>query len=160
MNTFRMPIVLVCAAAFAVGCASTAAKRVEPATANNDVLALQEKHLDRLGVMIGQLRADIYDLKANGKIEDPTFQKIHDTDLAGLRVRQKQLLLLRKHCLFAREKLLQAQAHPEQKPEILKEWDAHLEEMREKLDALDAEEDRLERQRYRLELDMIRESFL
>jgi hypothetical protein len=72
-----------------------------------------------------------------------------------MEARKELMVILVEHCRFSKEKLLEAEKHPDRKEQILKEWMQHRERMAVLLDGADKKVNGLERKRIRLEFDLI-----
>jgi hypothetical protein len=155
MNRAKRALVFIVLAALVIGCAqlkdSTKRKPDIPET----TAELQDINLNMLHAMMENLDAEIAAVKQIPAGPHPLYEELRATDLAGMEARKEMMVILVEHCRFSKEKLLEAEEHPERKQQILKEWMQHRKRMGILLDGADKKVNGLERKRIRLEFDLI-----
>ncbi len=150
----RACLLLLIAALF-VGCAQTKAVTHRKPDIPQTTAELQEINLNMLHSMIENLDMEIAAVKQVPPTQYPLYEQLRATDLAGMEARKETMLILVEHCRFSKEKLLEADAHPEHKDQIFDDWHEHKQRMRVLLNAADEKVNRLERERIRLEFGLI-----
>ena len=155
MNRATKLIVPICIAALAVGCARFRGPSTPKASHPKTTVELQDMNLEALHGMIGNLDVEIAAMKALPPSPYPLYEQLRATDLAGMEARRETLGILRDHCLLSKNLLLQAEKSPDQKPRILEEWAKHKEQMAIMLNAAAKKVDDLQRQRIRLEFEIV-----
>jgi len=150
-------VFLIAIAALAVGCARLKGGPVSPTKDSHPTSAaeLQALNLEALRGMMQNLEHEIAAMEALPPTPYPIYEELRATDLAGMKARLAMLTILRDHCLFSKEKLIEAGEHPERKKQVLEAWKQHKKRMRPLLDAADKKVNGLERKRIRLEFDLI-----
>lgn len=155
MKPVKQAVFLIAIACVAIGCASATGGTVKQASHPTSVEELQDVNLEALHGMIQNLTHEIAAMKQLPPTPYPLYEELRTTDLAGLEARRELLMILRDHCTFSKQLLAEAQKNPDQKARLLEEWAQHKERMRITLNAADKKVDDLERQRVRLEFDLV-----
>ena len=155
MNHAKRALVFIVLAALVIGCAQTKATTRSKPDIPESTAQLQEINLNTLYAMMENLDAEIAAVKQVPPSQYPLYEQLRATDLAGMEARKEMMTILVEHCRFSRDKLLEADAHPERKDQIFDEWHQHKERMRTLLDAADKKVNGLERKRIRLEFGLI-----
>jgi len=133
-------------------------KEIQVASPPNAAVEMQEKNIQMLTGYIQGLKKQIAGLQELPIPEDPLLVEINATDLAGMNLRVELLSLLLDHCRFAKQKLQDAQAHPEKKQQLLEEFMQHRKQLMGQLEAIDSKLDKQERKRMKLGLKMVQEA--
>ncbi len=149
---------LILIIAMGIGCAGTTVKETQPPSPLEAVLQRQENILVLLNRHIDQIEKQILEEKSLPRHPDPVLQEMNETDLAGMKLRVRQLTIIRDHCIFARGLILEIQKDPGTKQQALEAWLSYRKDMGEKLDELDQQVDRLERRRLDLGMRLVQES--
>ncbi len=151
----KRALVFLLLATLVVGCAQTKAGTKMRPDIPESTAELQEINLEMLHAMIGNLTTEIAAIKTIPATQYPLYNKLRDTDLAGMEARREMLLILVDHCRFSRDLLLEADESPERKEKIFEAWEKHKGEMRVLLNAADKKVNDLERERLRLEFGLV-----
>jgi hypothetical protein len=155
MKHAKEAVLLIAIASLAIGCARWTGGSVKQASHPTSVEELQDVNLEALYGMIQNLTGEIAAMKELPPTPYPLYEELRATDLAGLEARRELLMILRDHCTFSKELLVKAQKNPDQKARFLEEWEQHKERMRIMLDAADKKVNGLQRQRVRLEFELV-----
>lgn len=156
MNHAKKVVVFIAIAALALGCARLkGGTTLKGQTVPETTAQLQDINLNTVHAMIENLDAEIAAVKQIPATQYPLYEQLRATDLAGMEARKEMLVILVEHCRFSKEKLLEADKHPERKKQIFEEWMQHKERMATLLDAADKKVNGLERKRIRLEFALI-----
>jgi hypothetical protein len=151
----KRALVFLLLATLAVGCAQTRAGNKMRPDIPESTAELQEINLNMLHAMIADIETEIAAVKTIPATQYPLYNKLRDTDLAGMEARKEMMVILVEHCRFSRDLLLEADNHPERKQQIFEKWEEHKEEMRVLLNAADEKVNGLERERLRLEFGLV-----
>ena len=151
----KRALVFLLLATLVVGCAQTKERTKRHPDVPESVAELQQINLDMLHPMIANLEMEIAAVEQVPPTEYPLYNKLRDTDLAGMEARKDMMTILVEHCRFSRDLLLEADEKPEQKKRILKEWEKHRGEMRVLLNEADKKVNGLERERLKLEFGLV-----
>jgi hypothetical protein len=155
MNHVKKVIVFFVLAVVAVGCSQLKGGTIRQAEVPETTVELQDINLNMLYAMIENLDTEIAAVKQVPAGPYPLYEQLRSTDLAGMEARKELMVILVEHCRFSKEKLLEAEKHPERKQQILQEWMQHKERMASLLDEADKKANGLQRKRIRLEFDLI-----
>ena len=151
----KRALVFLLLATLVVGCAQTKTSTKMRPDIPESTAELQEINLNMLHAMIANLETEIAAIKQIPATQYPLYNKLRDTDLAGMEARKEMMTILVEHCRFSRDLLLEADKHPEQKQQIFESWEKHEGEMRVLLNAADKKVNGLERKRLRLEFGLV-----
>ena len=142
----------------AMGCAGTTVKETGGASAQDPVMETQKKNIEQLNNLIAGITERIAELKSTPNSPDPIVEEIRQTDLAGMKLRKKQLVFLLNHCQYTVKILDQHKQNPREEQQAQEKWEAHRQQLLSGLDAFDKKEDALERKRIQLEMQLIESS--
>jgi hypothetical protein len=151
----KRALVFLLLAILLVGCARMKGDTKRGPDIPETTVELQEINLNMLHAMIANLDAEIAAVKQVPATEYPLYNKLRDTDLAGMEARKEMMTILVEHCRFSRDLLIAADEHPEWKQQIFEKWEKHVGEMRVLLNAADKKVNGLERERLRLEFGLV-----
>jgi hypothetical protein len=151
----KRALVLLLLATLVVGCARLKGTTKGRPDIPETTAELQDINLNMLHAMIANLDAEIAAVKQIPATQYPLYNKLRDTDLAGMQARKEMLVILAEHCRFSKNLLLEADKNPERKRQIFEEWERHKGEMRVLLDTADKKVNGLERERIRLEFGLV-----
>jgi len=151
----KRALVFLLLATLVVGCARTKAGNKMRPDIPESTAELQEINLNMLHAMIANLETEIAAVEQIPATQYPLYNKLRDTDLAGMKARKEMMTILVDHCRFSRDLLLEADAHPERRQQIFEKWEKHVGEMRVLLNAADKKVNGLERERLRLEFGLV-----
>jgi hypothetical protein len=155
MSHLKKALVFIVLAALVIGCAQTKSNTKRKPEIPESTAELQDINLNMLYAMIENLDIEIAAVKQVPATEYPLYEQLRATDLAGMEARKEMMVILVEHCRFSKEKLLEADKHPERKQQIFEDWNQHKERMAILLDAADKKVNGLERKRIRLEFGLI-----
>jgi hypothetical protein len=155
MNHAKRALLLIALAALVTGCAQAKSTTQRKPHIPESVAELQDINLNMLHAMIENLDAEIAAVKQVPATQYPLYEQLRATDLEGMEARKEMMLILVEHCRFSKEKLLEADEHPQRKDQIFEEWHQHKERMRVLLNDADKKVNGLERERIRLEFGLI-----
>ena len=151
----KRALVFLLLATLVVGCAQTKASNKMRPDIPESTAELQEINLNMLHAMIANLETEIAAIEQIPATQYPLYNKLRDTDLAGMEARKEMMTILVEHCRFSRDLLLEADESPERKKQIFEAWEKHKGEMRVLLNAADKKVNGLERERLRLEFGLV-----
>jgi len=155
-STWNIWIVTVMAA-LAAGCAASGKETWEDRPPNPAV-EMQDRNIEMLTGYIEILQEQIAQMKEFPVPEDPVLAQVNATDLAGMELRVELLSIVLGHCRLAREKLLEAEAHPEKKAQLLEEFHQDRKQVMAQLEAIDLKMDAQERKRMELGMQMVEQA--
>ena len=158
MNIAKKVFVFSMILTLSVGCARLGLKKDTDTGSPDIVMETQKHNLEQINQTLAHLSERIADAKQSQAPEDPILKEIRATDLATMQLRQKQLRLLRKHCYFAKDILVESRTNPGKKQQILGKWDQHKKQLFDELDEIVKQEDKLLMKRLQLEMDLVRKS--
>ena len=151
----KRALVFLLLATLVVGCARVKGETKMRPDIPESTAQLQEINLEMLHAMIANLETEIAAIEQIPATEYPLYNKLRDTDLAGMKARKEMMTILVDHCRFSRDLLIAADEHPEWKEQIFEKWEKHVGEMRVLLNAADKKVNGLERERLRLEFGLV-----
>ncbi len=155
MSHLKRAFLFIPLAALVAGCAQWKGATIRQPEIPETTAELQDINLNTLNAMMENLNAEIAAVKQVPAGTHPLYEELRATDLAGMEARKELMVILAEHCRFSKEKLIEAEKHPERKAQILAEWQEHRRRMAMVLDAADKKVDDLERKRIRLEFDLV-----
>jgi len=159
MKHVRIAVLLCTATLFAAGCAGKLGGReVWVSSPPGSALEMQEKNIEMLTRYLDMMESRVAELRSLPESEDPLLREIQANDLTGANLRMELLELLLDHSRYVREKLLDAQADPGRKKEILHEYRQQRRALMRKVDAIDEQQDRQERRRMELGEKLVEEA--
>jgi hypothetical protein len=120
-----------------------------------ELLGLLDQGITQLSSSIDGIGKRIAEGSRLPETPDGAMRQLRQLDQSAWQLRQNQWKVQRDHLMFAKDHLLAATKDQHAKPQLLQEWMAHEQQFLSRLEELRQNRLDLERQRFRVEADLI-----